>query len=217
MGTTTPAKQRPDVRQPKDQRVAAPTGYTKKETVWLVGLVTLVVGFVAGVAFSVYKQGAGPSMVPMPHDQAGEVAAIAARIPDLVQQAAGHPDEPAHWIELGNAYYDTEQPDKAIDAYQKALALNPANPDVWTDMGVMYRKHGLPEKAIASFDKAIDLNSRHEIARFNKGVVLMHDLNNRGEALRVWEQLLAINPQAKAPGGQPLKDMLDRFKAEPSR
>lgn len=36
------------------------------------------------------------------------------------------------WIELGNAYFDAQATDKAINAYLKALALSPDNPDVLT-------------------------------------------------------------------------------------
>lgn len=199
-----------------------PPGYAKKETLWLVGFVALILGFLSGVAFSVYKQGAAqPAAVSQPPpgqmSQGPSRAEIEARIPTLVQEAAGHPDEPVHWIELGNAYYDTEQHAKAIEAYQKALALKPENPDVWTDMGVMFRKNGQPAKAIECFDKAIAIDSGHEIAHFNKGVVLMHDLNNHDGAIAAWEKLLAVNPQAHAPGGQPLRDLVERLKASPGK
>jgi len=223
MGKAARAKGPADLTTAGQPAAGAPAGYTKIETVWLVGFVALILGFVAGVAFSVYKQEATTAALtqqPLPQGQMPQgqpQADIAARIPELVQQAAGHPDEPIHWIELGNAYYDTDQPQKAVEAYEKALALKPDNPDVWTDMGVMYRKNGQPQKAIEAFDKAIAIDKGHGIAHFNKGVVLMHDLNNSAGAIAAWEQLLAVNPQAKAPGGQPLKDLLERLKAPPEK
>jgi tetratricopeptide (TPR) repeat protein len=113
---------------------------------------------------------------------------------------------------LGNLYFDSSDFKNAIRAYQRSLELNPKNADVWTDMGVMYRRDGQPTEAIKAFDKAIEINPRHEIARFNKGVVLMHDLRDFENTIRTWEELLKINPSAKAPGGQPLKELVAQLK-----
>jgi tetratricopeptide (TPR) repeat protein len=57
-------------------------------------------------------------------------------------------------IDLGNAYFDTDQYPEAIDAYSKALAIDPKNPDVRTDMGIMYRRLGQVDKAIQAFRQA---------------------------------------------------------------
>ena len=69
-------------------------------------------------------------------------------------EAALHPDMPEVWIRLANHYFDNAQHDKAIEAYQKALALAPDNADAWTDMGIMHRRKGQPQKAIEAFDRA---------------------------------------------------------------
>ena len=97
---------------------------------------------------------------------------------------------------------------KAINAYTKSLELAPGNPDVLTDLGVMYRRNGQSDQAIASFDQAIKAAPYHEQSRFNKGVVLMFDKHDQAGALKVWEELLAINPNVTAPNGQPLADFM---------
>jgi tetratricopeptide (TPR) repeat protein len=97
-------------------------------------------------------------------------------------------------------------------AYKKSLELNPQNADVWTDMGVMYRRNGQPAEAIKAFDKAIEINPRHEISRFNKGIVLLHDLNDQENAIRAWEELLKINPIAMAPTGQSVDQLVVQLK-----
>ena len=86
------------------------------------------------------------------------------------------------------------------------------NPVVWTDLGVMYRRDGQPLKAIEAFDKAMTLDPLHEVSRFNKGIVLMYDLNDPKGAVAAWESLLAINPGAKAQNGQSLRDLIERVK-----
>ena len=77
----------------------------------------------------------------------------------------------------------------------------------------MYRRSGAPEKAIASFDKAIAIDPNHEVSRFNKGIVLLHDLKDTERALQAWESLLEINPLAMAPNGQSVDELIKRFKS----
>jgi len=51
-----------------------------------------------------------------------------------------------------------------------------------------------------------------ETSYFNKGVVLMHDLNDSAGALKAWEGLLKINPMAKAPNGQLVMELVEKLK-----
>jgi cytochrome c-type biogenesis protein CcmH/NrfG len=123
-----------------------------------------------------------------------------------------HPENEEAWIQLGNLYFDNHKLDKAIRAYKKSLELNPNNANVMTDMGVMYRRNGQPLKAIEAFDKTITIDARHEIARFNKGIVSMHDLKDHKSAIQVWEELVSVNPLAKTPNGQLVQVMIERLK-----
>lgn len=187
-------------------------GHVKSENViWFV-VAALLVGFVGGVAFGVYKSGT----IADPHDHAAAPAvdeqqqqAIAA----LKAQTQKDPADLEAWIQLGHRYFDTGAVDDAIAAYETALAIDPKNADVWTDLGVMYRRGGDPEKAVQAFDRAMQIDAAHEISRFNKGLVLFHDLKDEAGALAAWESLLAINPDAKAPSGQTLQELVDHIKA----
>ena len=135
----------------------------------------------------------------------------------LLQVTKTTPDNVNAWTQLGHLYFDSGQHQKAIEAYEKSLELDAKRPDVWTDLGVMYRRAGDPKKAIEKFDRALSINPQHEIARFNTGVVLMHDLNDVDGALRAWEELLQINPLAQTPGGQPVQTMVDQLKKNRSQ
>jgi tetratricopeptide (TPR) repeat protein len=104
--------------------------------------------------------------------------------------------------------------DDAIAAYEKALALDPENANVWTDLGVMYRRQGDPKKAVNAFDQAIGIDPQHEISRFNKGIVLFHDIKDEKGALDAWESLLAVNPDAKSPSGQTVRSLVDHIKTD---
>jgi cytochrome c-type biogenesis protein CcmH/NrfG len=150
---------------------------------------------------------------------AGTPPVAAAR--DLQDQIAGleaetrrNPANAAAWVELGNAYFDSDQVKPSIEAYRKALDLQPNNADVATDMGVMLRKDGRPQDAVQAFDRAIAINPKHEISRLNKGIVLLHDLQDGPGALRAWEGLLEVNPMAMAPGGMSVDQMVQGLKKQ---
>ncbi len=192
-------------------------GYVKTENMLLFLLVAVAVGFVSGVVFSAYRSPPVPDVAQnMPQNTSGGTAPMTAQqkqtLAALVQATQATPENIKVWTQLGHFYFDVGLSEKAIQAYEKSLALDGSRPDVWTDLGVMYRRSGDADKAIASFDRAISLNRKHEIARFNKGVVLMHDKNDPKGALETWERLLEINPQAKTPSGDPLKTMVEQLK-----
>jgi cytochrome c-type biogenesis protein CcmH/NrfG len=192
-------------------------GYVKKSSLLLACLISVVVGFLGGVVLSAYKSNSAISLpAPGPGRQpaAGQKLSDerAGVIEELKRETAQNPSNIKAWIELGNHYFDSDQFEKAIQVYEKALALDPNKANVLTDMGVMYRRSGQPQKAIAAFDKAIAVDPRHETSRFNKGIVLMHDLNDRKGAMEAWADLVRINPLAKSPNGILIKDMVDKLK-----
>lgn len=186
--------------------------YMRKETALLIALLALAAGFFGGVFFGVYKS--GPSIKGMPAGAPTAQKELQDQITVLEKETQQHPANVQAWVELGNAYFDTDQYKKSIQAYRKALELKPDNADVWTDMGVMYRKDGRPQEAVKAFDQAIAVNPKHEVSRLNKGIVLFHDLNDAQGAIRVWEGLLEINPMAMAPGGMSVDQMVQGLKKQ---
>jgi cytochrome c-type biogenesis protein CcmH/NrfG len=200
-----------------EKKMKSDSKTVKKETMWLVAFIALVVGFIGGVVFGVYKTGSDKpiqkSMISQPAEKKQDVSVeSAAQIFKLEKTTKENPDDVAAWIALGNLYFDTGNHQKAITAYTKALALNPNNANVMTDLGVMYRRNGEPKKAVETFDKAAKIDPKHETALFNKGIVLMHDLNDLDGAIRAWEELVKRNPAATSPTGQPLKDLIEKLK-----
>lgn len=191
--------------------------YVKKNTMLLVSGICLAVGFLGGIALSVYKSGSAltiPSSMTQqqPVTNKGPSAEETGQILVLEKEISSNPNNNQAWIQLGNLYFDTQQYIKAIHAYETSLSLDPNNADVQTDLGVMFRRNGQPEKAIDAFNRAIQINPRHEISRFNKGIVLMHDLNDTQGAVQVWEELVKMNPQAKAPNGLLVSEMVLKLK-----
>ena len=191
--------------------------HVRKETFWLVTLLALAVGFFGGVMFGVFKTDTvempgrpapSPTKAADP-DKAGMIAA-------LENETRSNPGNLEAWIELGNSYFDSKQYEKSIAAYRKALEINPDNANVWTDMGVMYRRSGNPQEAIKAFDKAIAADPKHEVSRMNKGIVLLHDLQDTDGAVKAWEGLLEVNPVAMAPTGRSVDEMVQQMKKQGS-
>lgn len=137
-----------------------------------------------------------------PTDKPAMDKGMADRITAVEKQTQLEPANAAAWTQLGNLYFDTHQPEKAITAYEKSLTLDPRQPDVITDQGVMYREIGQFDKALTCFDKAIAINPGHVIAYYNKSVVLEHDKNDKAGAITVLKILATKNPNATLPGGQ---------------
>ncbi|HCX33058.1 MAG TPA: hypothetical protein DHV08_05500 [Rhodocyclaceae bacterium] len=195
----------------------------------LIGAVVaaLAVGFFLGSMFMELKPGANmPPAMSLEQgaapgagsagaggpDGQGMPRELAAQLRDLEIATAQKPNDQSGWIELGNAYFDARQAQRAIAAYGKAVALGPVSADVWTDYGTMLREADQAKKAVECFDAALKQNPDHQNALFNKGVVLLHDASDRAGALAAWERLLKVNPEAKNPEGVPVRAMVDELR-----
>lgn len=81
------------------------------------------------------------------------------------------PDHAKIWINLGAAYLgnpvlagDSDQ-EKAIFAFERALAIDPAAPSVAYNIGLIYRDRGENDKAIYWFKQALKNNPSDKDAR----------------------------------------------------
>lgn len=196
------------------------TKHVRMEITVVIALIALVVGFFAGEIFDLSKSNKPPvpAQPSPPARQPSQMPSLTpeqgSRIFELERKVASNPGNVEAWIELGNVYFDGNDIKQAIRAYKKALELNPYDADVWTDLGVMYRRNKEPLEAMAAFNKAADIDPRHEQSRLNKGIVLMHDLDDREGAIKAWEELLKVNPNAKAGIGQSVREMVEGLKKE---
>lgn len=116
---------------------------------------------------------------------------------DFVKKEPGNVDA---WIKLGNALMDTKRFNEAIDAYQKALAINPKNVDVRVDLGTCYRNSGRPAEAEKEYRKALEIDPGHLMARKNLGIVLAFDLQDKARAVKEFEKYLELAPNAQDAG-----------------
>ncbi len=178
----------------------------KKQGSIILLLAVFIAGFLAGTGFAVWKMDAilqdqgktTDTDQPLP---TGHIA-------QLQEQLKKNPQDGAAWSRLGNLYYDSNQPQQAIEAYEKALQFQPATANLLTDLGVMYRRVNQPDKAIEYFNKAIAQNPQHLPSRFNKGVVLLGDLAKPRAAIAVWREIITIDANATTGSGEKIADII---------
>ncbi len=186
----------------------------KKETLILAVVIGFIGGFLSGTGFAVFKL--GPETTSPIQQQSGNAVENqeSQAIANLEVEVTANPDNFQLWTKLGNLYYDTNQPQKAISAYTRSLELHSGDANILTDLGVMYRRSKQPEKAIETFNKAISMDPSHTYARMNKGIVQLYDLENVVSAIATWEELLRIHPDAKTANGDSIRDFIEHLKEE---
>jgi cytochrome c-type biogenesis protein CcmH/NrfG len=188
--------------------------YVKRQTLTTSVVVALMVGFFLGVVFGVYKSsGSLPSTAGAPAPQADSRDRMLQAMTDRVE---ADPGDVEAWVQIGNIHFDSGRPNESIEAYEKALSIQPGNAMVLTDLGIMYRQAGKPKEAIRHFEMAIEADPKLENPHYNKGVVLLHDLNDRQAAIEAWEGLLAVNPLAMAPNGQSVDELVTSMRQQAS-
>jgi cytochrome c-type biogenesis protein CcmH/NrfG len=182
----------------------------KKETVILIVVIAFLVGFITGATVAILKGTSGvekavtvqkPQMVPQavppsapPGPSPREVASKIETLKDIVKK---DPKNLPAWVELGNLYFDRNQPKEAIEAYSQYLAVKPDHPDVRTDMGIMLRALGQFDRAIEEFRKASQSDPKHANSRYNIGIVLLHDKQDIKGAVKAWEDYLKVDPNSE--------------------
>lgn len=192
---------------------------TKAPTPYLSFLAVFICGLLAGVGLTIVKldrPDAGPASATSQQDDKKHQEYQEA-ISSLEKEVTNDPKKFQSWVQLGNLYFDTDQPEKAISAYTKSLEHHSGDANLLTDLGVMYRAVNKPDLAIASFDKARAMDPKHQPSRFNKGIVLLYDLHDSAGAIASWQELLTINPDAQTGSGEKVRDMLAELQKNPGQ
>jgi cytochrome c-type biogenesis protein CcmH/NrfG len=199
----------------------------KKETVVLIVVIAFLVGFISGATVAILRGTKGtektaivqktqmaPPGAPAPGPPVRDPIETASQIQTLKEIVKKDPKNLPAWVELGNLYFDTNQPKEAIEAYSRYLAAKPDNPDVRTDMGVMYRKLGQFDRALEEFRKAARSDPKHVNSRYNIGVVLLHDKQDIQGAIKAWEEYLKVDPNSER--AQRIRAQMEKIKSMPT-
>ena len=179
-------------------------------------IIALLVGILGTVlVLGVANKNKQPATQAVGGNQVGapSPADIQQRIVEAEKIVAQDPGNRQAWVQLGNDYFDTNQPQKAITAYGKALDLQPNDPNVLTDQGVMYKNVGWFDKAAANFEKAAQISPNHVQSLYNLGVVYASDLKRPDKAIEAWNRFLQVD--SSSPQAQQVRAMIEQVKNAP--
>jgi len=82
----------------------------------------------------------------------------------------GPVEVPRAYYNRGYAYRDLGQPYKAIEDFDKAIALNPVNYEAFNLRGLAFMDIGQFNKSIEDFNRSIAINPRYFEGYFNRGI-----------------------------------------------
>ncbi len=185
---------KPEIRLRGEKKENVQTGVNKSNVV-LIAVACVIVGFILGATIAIFRTNreakAAISAGEPERNRSGDYEGEMQLSKSILEK---DPTNLAALIGLGNACFDTDRYQEAIDAYSRALAIDPKNPDVRTDMGIMYRKLARFDLAIDAFRQAARDDPKHLNSRFNLGIVLKYDKNDFQGAIQAWEEFLKLTP-----------------------
>jgi len=138
-----------------------------------------------GAALSVLASGV-PVGAPDP-------AAMVARLEKRLTQ---NPDDATGWARLARSYVVLEQPDKARNAFARAVKLAPENPEILEEYAgflVTENPHNPPAEALALYRKLHSLDPLNVGALWVLGIEAYNKENYR-EAEKFWGELVKVLP-----------------------
>lgn len=96
---------------------------------------------------------------------------------------------------LADAYHKSRMYDKAVETYQKVIALVPADASFHNNLGNIYADTGKTTEAAAEFQKAAELDpARAAVYHYNFGVV-MYNSGNMDVAIGSFQKSVAVDPK----------------------
>jgi tetratricopeptide (TPR) repeat protein len=98
----------------------------------------------------------------------------------------------AHY-NLGNALYQSGQPEQAIAHLRKAIEFQPDNASAYNNLGGILLQKGSLEEASAQFEKTLQLNTNHVVARNNLGRARLQQQRPK-EAGQQFQKALEFQP-----------------------
>ena len=181
---------------------------------WASALPALFAGALIGFISGYFAGGGGrpqTSSAATASPKAPGGTAAGGRIAALQDEVARDPENPKLLAALGNACYDREDWDGAIEAYRKALRKAPKDANILSDLGAAYRNRGDFKEAIASFQKARGADGDHWQSLLNLVLVNAFDVRDAGAAQRHLDELKRRYPEI--PNIDRIQEQISRLRA----
>jgi tetratricopeptide (TPR) repeat protein len=182
-----------------------PSGYWTSTQSYVLATVTLVVGLLVGYLIRGSEStptdlansalaGSGLSASESLTQPKAPPELTARVVAPLLNELKARPKDSQLLNKIGNTYYDNQEYPKAIDYYEKSLAIKPDDADVRTDMGTAIWYTGDADRALKEYERSLSYQPNHPNTLFNMGIVKWHGKKDTKGALEAWNQLLTTNP-----------------------
>jgi tetratricopeptide (TPR) repeat protein len=153
-------------------------------------LVGGLLGFIGG-----YFAGGAGRTAPAAAPAAGTAAANPGAPAELQREVERDPENPRLLTALGNAFYDADDWDRAIDAYEKARRKAPEDPNLLSDLGAAYRNRGEFRRAVPLFERAQKNDRNHWQSLLNLVLIHAYDLHDSAGAQKWLDELKRRYPE----------------------
>lgn len=157
-------------------------------------ILPLLVGGLLGFIGGYFAAGGGrPAAAPAAPTAAGDTAD--GQVAELQGAVDKDPENPKLLTALGNAWYDREDWDRAISAYEKARRKAPDDANLLSDLGAAYRNRGEFKRAVALFEEAREHDKEHWQSLLNLVLIHAYDLHDAAGAQRWFDELKRRYPE----------------------
>jgi tetratricopeptide (TPR) repeat protein len=93
---------------------------------------------------------------------------------------------------LGAAYREKGEQDRAVADYGRALELNPKYASAYNNRGVAYRDKGEYDRAVADYGRALELNPNDDDVYYNRGLAY-RDKGEYDRAIADYSRAVQLN------------------------
>ncbi len=118
----------------------------------------------------------------------------------LIVLISGCGEQSEKYLQAGFAYFQEQDYDRAIENYEKAIALGTKSPGAYNMLGLSYRfkfqqtgKPELQQNEIDAFQKAVNLDPKYWVAMVNLGTTY-YSRGEKAQAAAWFKKALATNP-----------------------
>jgi spermidine synthase len=99
-----------------------------------------------------------------------------------LQRAREQPDDPMAHFQLGEIYSDDGRSDRAIEAFEKVVALAPTLPRGWLYLALNYEAEARYTEALQAYRRVLALEPNNELARHHYDKLAGHTSRESGDA-----------------------------------
>lgn len=161
---------------------------------WRRSVVPLLLGALLGFIGGYFAAGGGRPGAAS-DDAPPSATASGERVAQLRAAIERDRENPRLWTALGDAYYDAEDWERAVDAYEKARRRAPKDPNLLSDLGAAYRNAGELGRAVHYFEKARENGPDHWQSLLNLALIHAYDLGDAPRAQRYLDELKRRYPE----------------------